>query len=131
MSSARSFDFGSNSRTIRFPLTLVWRPPMLRTRWQPHNLSRMLGMPSRQPRSANHPKHLWRNPEPKRAYDVVIIGGGGHGLATAYYLAKRHGITNVAVLERGWLAAATSRETPPSSARTTCGTSRLQSMSTP
>ena len=34
-----------------------------------------------------HPEHLWRNPEPKRAYDVVIVGAGGHGLATAYYLA--------------------------------------------
>jgi sarcosine oxidase subunit beta len=51
-----------------------------------------------------HPEHLWRNPEPKAAYDVIIVGGGGHGLATAYYLAKNHGITNVAVLERGWLA---------------------------
>src|SRR5688572_6101253 len=46
---------------------------------------------------------LWRSPEPKPAYDVVIIGGGGHGLATAYYLAKNHGITDVAVLEKGWL----------------------------
>ena len=45
----------------------------------------------------------WRNPDPKPEYDVVIIGGGGHGLATAYYLAKEHGITNVAVLEKGWL----------------------------
>jgi sarcosine oxidase subunit beta len=45
----------------------------------------------------------WREPEPKPAYDVVIIGGGGHGLATAYYLAKEHGITDVAVLEKGWL----------------------------
>lgn len=45
----------------------------------------------------------WRTPEPKPAYDVVIIGGGGHGLATAYYLAKEHGIRNVAVIERGWL----------------------------
>ncbi|MFD4326731.1 sarcosine oxidase subunit beta family protein [Nocardioides sp. NPDC058538] len=51
-----------------------------------------------------HPDFLWRNPEPRSSYDVVIIGGGGHGLATAYYLAKNHGITNVAVLERGWLA---------------------------
>ncbi|MEF2071875.1 sarcosine oxidase subunit beta family protein [Consotaella aegiceratis] len=45
----------------------------------------------------------WRDPEPKKAYDVVIIGGGGHGLATAFYLAQEHGITNVAVLERGWI----------------------------
>ncbi|WP_346891201.1 sarcosine oxidase subunit beta family protein [uncultured Roseibium sp.] len=48
-------------------------------------------------------KAAWRAPEPKRRYDVVIIGGGGHGLATAYYLAKSHGITNVAVLEKGWI----------------------------
>ena len=51
-----------------------------------------------------HADFLWPNPDPKQTYDVIIIGGGGHGLATAYYLAKNHGITNVAVLERGWLA---------------------------
>ena len=51
-----------------------------------------------------HPDFLWRSPEPKSSYDVVIVGGGGHGLATAHYLAKNHGITNVAVLEKGWLA---------------------------
>jgi sarcosine oxidase subunit beta len=45
----------------------------------------------------------WRSPEPQSAYDVVIVGAGGHGLATAYYLASEHGIRNVAVLEKGWL----------------------------
>ncbi|NIZ15394.1 sarcosine oxidase subunit beta family protein [Phaeobacter sp. HF9A] len=45
----------------------------------------------------------WRDPEPKRDYDVVIVGGGGHGLATAYYLAKEHGLRNIAVLEKGYL----------------------------
>ncbi len=45
----------------------------------------------------------WREPEPKKQYDVIIVGGGGHGLATAYYLARQHGITNVAVLEKGYL----------------------------
>lgn len=45
----------------------------------------------------------WRDPEPKAEYDVIIIGGGGHGLATAHYLASQHGITNVAVLEKGYL----------------------------
>ena len=45
----------------------------------------------------------WRSPDPRSHYDVLIIGGGGHGLATAYYLAKEHGISNVAVLEKGWL----------------------------
>ncbi|WP_152046169.1 sarcosine oxidase subunit beta family protein [Aureimonas psammosilenae] len=45
----------------------------------------------------------WASPEPRRNYDVVIVGAGGHGLATAYYLAKNHGITDIAVVEKGWL----------------------------
>ncbi len=48
-------------------------------------------------------KPHWRDPEPKSEYDIVIIGGGGHGLATAYYLAKRYGMKNIAVLEKGYL----------------------------
>ncbi|MFN3502388.1 MAG: FAD-dependent oxidoreductase, partial [Allorhizobium sp.] len=45
----------------------------------------------------------WVSPEPRQSYDVIIIGAGGHGLGAAYYLAKEHGITNVAVIEKGWL----------------------------
>ena len=45
----------------------------------------------------------WRSPSPKNHYDVIIIGGGGHGLATAYYLAKNHGVQRIAVLEKGWI----------------------------
>ena len=45
----------------------------------------------------------WRSPEPKQSYDAVIVGAGGHGLGTAYYLAKEHGLRNIAVIEKGWL----------------------------
>ncbi len=48
-------------------------------------------------------QRVWRDPEPKTAYDVIIIGAGLHGLATAYYLAKNHGVQNIAVLEKNWL----------------------------
>ena len=54
----------------------------------------------------SHNRHwqtAWRKPEPKREYDAIIVGGGGHGLATAYYLAKEHGMRNIAVLEKGWI----------------------------
>ena len=46
-------------------------------------------------------QQAWRKPAPKPAYDAIVVGGGGHGLATAFYLASEHGITNVAVIERG------------------------------
>ncbi|MCB1430978.1 MAG: FAD-dependent oxidoreductase, partial [Alphaproteobacteria bacterium] len=48
-------------------------------------------------------ERAWRSPAPKREYDAVIVGAGGHGLATAYYLAKNHKMTNIAVVEKGWL----------------------------
>ena len=48
-------------------------------------------------------QRAWRSPDPKPEYEILVIGGGGHGLATAHYLAKEHGINNVAVIEKGWL----------------------------
>ena len=48
-------------------------------------------------------ERAWRSPNPKKSYEVIIVGAGGHGLATAFYLAKNHGISNVAVVEKGWL----------------------------
>ncbi|WP_118134858.1 sarcosine oxidase subunit beta family protein [Oceanicella sp. SM1341] len=48
-------------------------------------------------------ERAWRSPDPKAEYEVIVVGAGGHGLATAYYLAKNHGVKNVAVLEKGWL----------------------------
>jgi sarcosine oxidase, subunit beta len=62
-------------------------------------LSLLLGGLSGQRRWAEQ----WRAPEPKRGYDAIIVGGGGHGLATAYYLAREHGMRDVAVLEKGWI----------------------------
>ncbi len=54
-------------------------------------------------RGNRHWQPAWRDAEPRKSYDAVIVGGGGHGLATAYYLAKVHGMKNIAVLEKGWI----------------------------
>jgi sarcosine oxidase subunit beta len=62
-----------------------------------------LPLPPRHEHATHNPDFLWRNPEPRSSYDVIVVGGGLHGLATAYYLAKNHGLKNVAVVERGWL----------------------------
>ena len=48
-------------------------------------------------------QRAWKDPTPKKEYDAVIVGGGGHGLATAYYLAKKHNMKNIAVVEKGWI----------------------------
>ena len=75
-----------------------------------------------------HPDFLWKNPSPKKSYDVIVIGAGGHGLATAYYLAKNFGITNVAVLEKGWLAGGNMGRNTPLLDRTIYGMKVLEFM---
>src|ERR1700686_4668764 len=55
----------------------------------------------------------WRSPEPQPAYDAIIIGGGGHGLGAAYYLASEHGMNRIAVLEKGWIGGGKTGRNPP------------------
>ena len=62
-----------------------------------------LGLLTQAVRHNENWQRVWRNPTPKKHYDIIVVGGGGHGLATAYYLAKLHGVTNVAVVEKGYL----------------------------
>ena len=62
----------------------------------------------------------WRDVAPQAHYDYIVIGGGGHGLATAYYLARNHGAKKVAVLEKGWIGGGNVGATPRSSGPTIC-----------
>ena len=68
-------------------------------------------------------KPAWRNPEPKKRYDAIVAGGGGHGLATAY-LAKEHGMRNIAVLEKGWIGGGNTGRNTTIVRRTICGPKR-------
>src|ERR1022692_3109194 len=61
----------------------------------------------------------WRSPKLEADYEAVIVGGGAHGLGAAYYLAREHGLSRIAVLEKGWIGGGNTGATPPSSARTT------------
>jgi sarcosine oxidase subunit beta len=83
--------------TQLLPYTCVWNNNRSMQRYSFLDLARHALRGNREWQAA------WRAPALKRRYDVVVIGGGGHGLATAYYLAKEHGIRNVAVLEKGWI----------------------------
>ncbi len=65
-------------------------------------------------------KPAWRDAAPRERYATIVVGGGGHGLATAYYLAKVHGVTDVAVIEKGWIGGGNAGATPRSSAPTIC-----------
>ena len=98
------FPTGAATKRGEDPLTPKWvcnnrhsRRKKTVTRYSIFSLARnALGYHRNWPRA-------WRSPDPRPSYDVAIVGGGGHGLATAYYLSKEHGLTGIAVLEKGWL----------------------------
>lgn len=97
-------------RPQRFDRRRVGHQGKTRYEQKPHRLDRWNGSAGflRRRHTGALSRHrgwgpAWRDAAPKPAYDIVIVGGGGHGLATAHYLAKIHGITNVAVLEKGWI----------------------------